>query len=95
MQKLSVYNKMNGTGRRQTLAGLSPNQLNTRASIGPARIAKESRLGRQSSVFGLAGKGLANNALPKPSLSAGLMPRRSVPFEDSWQQECRLQVWLS
>jgi kinetochore protein NDC80 len=37
---------MNGNGRRQTLGGLSPNQLNSRVSLGPSRVAKDGKAGK-------------------------------------------------
>ncbi len=62
-----VSHKMNN-GRRKTLAGLSPAQINSRASLGPARVGKDGKAVVKSSALSgrpsLAGPRSAVNNIP-------------------------------
>jgi hypothetical protein len=76
--------KMNN-GRRKTLAGLSPAQLNTRASLGPARVAKDNKTsGKLVPISGrpsLAPRLPANNApASRPAAGTGVQRRQVIAF---------------
>ena len=59
------------SNRRQTLGGLSPALLNSRQSLGPARIARDVKTGSKGA--GLLGGRPANNKMAGP---ATIVPRR-------------------
>ena len=67
--------------RRKTLTGLSPSQLNSRASLGPARVTKDGKTVQKQSLFGagrsslIGVKPLANNNAPS-RLGIPVGPRR-------------------
>lgn len=62
--------------RRKTLAGLSPGQVNSRASLAPGRIAKDMKNG---GGWNGAGKGPLDKAMSRMSL-AGPVQRRSSAY---------------
>ena len=59
------------SNRRQTLGGLSPALLNSRQSLGPARIARDVKTGGKGA--GLLGGRPTNNKMAGP---ATIVPRR-------------------
>jgi hypothetical protein len=67
--------------KRKTLAGLTLNQVNSRASLAPGRLNKEGKLknlslGGRPSVIGTKGSIAGLNASSRLAVPAGAVPRR-------------------
>lgn len=65
-------------GRRKTLAGLSPSQLNSRASVGPSRVTKDGKNSAKplSGRPSLAARNPVNNAPAGRTIAGAAVQRR-------------------